>query len=57
MARSLTIKHEENATTSPLLTGFLLFAMGWLLLTAMAGYAGDFSGAPAVDLGSPIVSE
>lgn len=35
MARSLTVKHEENASTSPLLTGFLLIAAGWLLLSAM----------------------
>ncbi len=57
MARSLTIKHEEKASTSPLMTGFLLFAMGWLLLTAIAGHAGDLGGAPAADMGPPIVSE
>lgn len=37
MARSLTIQHEERATTSPLLTGFLLLAAAWLLLAALFG--------------------
>jgi len=57
MARSLTIKHEEGNTTSPLLTGFLLFAAAWLLLTAVSGYAGDISGAPVPDAMAPIVAE
>lgn len=42
MARSLQIQPEENPSTSPLLTGFLVIAVGWLLLTAL------FS-APTVD--------
>jgi len=39
MARSLTIKHEEHARTSPLFTGFLLLSMAWLAATAMTGEA------------------
>jgi hypothetical protein len=35
MARSLTIKHEETATTSPLFTGFLLLSVAWLLASAL----------------------
>ena len=43
MARSLTVKHEENASTSPLLTGFLFIAAGWLLLSAMFSAEADAS--------------
>lgn len=32
VARSLTVQHEENVSTSPLFTGFLLFAVAWLLI-------------------------
>ena len=35
MARSLTVQHEENVTTSPLLTGFLVFAVAWMLFGAV----------------------
>jgi hypothetical protein len=35
MARSLTITHEETATTSPLFTGFLLLSVAWLLASAL----------------------
>jgi len=56
MARSLTIKPEEGASTSPLLTGFLLFAVAWLLLAAVAGYAGDV-GTPSAEAPAPIVAE
>ena len=35
MARSLTVKHEEQPSTSPLLTAFLLLAFGWMLIAAM----------------------
>lgn len=41
MARSLTITKEENATTSPLLTGFLLLAVAWLLASALFGAPAD----------------
>ena len=48
MARSLTVKHEENASTSPLLTGFLLLAAGWLVMSAMFSAEADAS-VPAPD--------
>ena len=41
MARSLTIKHEEQVTTSPLLTLFLLLAFGWLVITSIAASTAD----------------
>ena len=41
MARSLTITQEETASTNPLLTGFLLFAVGWMLLGGLAAMAVD----------------
>lgn len=31
MARSLTVQHEENVTTSPLMWGFLAFAVLWMV--------------------------
>ena len=37
MARTLTVKQEEKPTTSPLLTGFLLLAVVWMVLTALLG--------------------
>ncbi len=37
MARSLVVAKEETATTSPLLTGFLFFAVVWLLLGFLGG--------------------
>jgi hypothetical protein len=43
VARSLVINHQEEPSTNPLFTGFLLFAAGWLLL------AGFVSEAPAGD--------
>lgn len=36
MARSLTIQQEDTASTNPLLTGFLLFAVGILMIGALA---------------------
>ena len=41
MARSLTVKHEETVTTSPLPNAFLLLAFGWLLVTAIAASTAD----------------
>lgn len=51
MARSLTIKHEESASTSPLLTGFLLIAVGWLLAAMLFG--GQAEAFPQVDANAP----
>lgn len=42
MARSLTVQHEENPSTNPLLTGFLLLAAAVLMASALLG-------APAVN--------
>ena len=43
MARSLVVKHDEKPATSPLLTSFLVLALGWMLvgavLASMAGGA------------------
>lgn len=47
MARSLTVKPEDDPRTSPLLTAFLLIAFGWLLAAAL------ISEAPADDAGLP----
>lgn len=42
MARSLTVKHEEHATTSRLFTGFLLLSVAWMLASAFgAGATAD----------------
>lgn len=41
MARSLTIQPEEQASRSSLLTGFLIFAVAWLAVGAMAAAVGD----------------
>lgn len=41
MARSLTIQHEEQVTTSPLLNLFLLLAFGWMVVTAIAASTAD----------------
>jgi hypothetical protein len=48
MARTMTITQEETASTNPLLTGFLLFAVGWLLLAGLAAMVLD-SATPADD--------
>lgn len=51
MARSLTVQHEENPSTSPLLTGFLLFAVAWLVLgTFLAGAAEAEADTAAADV-------
>lgn len=46
MARSLTVKHEEAPSTSPLLTAFLLLAFGWLAVSAAVAVAQDAPAAP-----------
>ncbi len=43
MARSLTVAQEENPRTSLLLTGFLVLAVGWLALSAVAGFGSEAS--------------
>lgn len=47
MARSLVVTHEEGAATSPLLTGFLLFSVLFLLFAAWST-----SASPDVDVPS-----
>jgi hypothetical protein len=49
MARSLTVAQEENPRTSLLLTGFLLLAVGWLALSAFAGFGADAAATPPVE--------
>ncbi|MCB9672450.1 MAG: hypothetical protein H6736_13740 [Alphaproteobacteria bacterium] len=39
MARSLTVKHEENLSVSPLFAGFVLLAITCLMLSAATGWA------------------
>jgi hypothetical protein len=46
LARSLTIKREENASTSPLFTGFLVIAVAWMLLSALFGGSADAAVSP-----------
>lgn len=41
MARSLNIKHEETASTSWIMTGFLALAFGWLIVTAIFASTAD----------------
>ena len=51
MARSLTVHHEETASTSPLFTGFLLLSVAWLLAGAVFGgdaQAEDIDPGPSV---------
>ena len=45
MARSLTIHQEETASTTPLLTGFLILSMVLLVIGALFG---SFSSAAVV---------
>ena len=56
MARSLTVNHDEKPATSALFTGFLVLAIGWLLLSTFTG-ANEADAAPAPDRDVPIVSE
>ena len=41
MARSLNITHEETASTSWIMTGFLALAFGWLIVTAIFAATAD----------------
>ena len=38
MARSLTVKHEETLSVSPLFAGFVLLAITCLMLSAASGW-------------------
>ena len=53
MARSLTVQHEENVTTSPLLTGFLLFAVAWMLFGAVVSANAE---APVGAVNTPVAT-
>lgn len=50
MARSLIVKHDEPAATSPLLTGFLLLAIAWLALGSLTTFSAEAAPGGAVDL-------
>lgn len=50
MARSLTVKHEEKPSTSPLLTFFLLLAFAWMAATAIAAGSGQAEAGEPVGL-------
>jgi hypothetical protein len=39
MARSLTVKHEETLSVSPLFAGFVLLAITCLMLSAASGWS------------------
>lgn len=39
MARSLTVKHEETLSISPLFAGFVLLAITCLMISAATGWA------------------
>jgi hypothetical protein len=51
MARSLVVQKEENAVTSPLFTGFLLFAIACMAMSMFGLASGD---AQATDDIAPI---
>jgi hypothetical protein len=52
MARSLTIKKEENPATSPLLNVFLLLAVAWMAVTAIVASTADAGTAPLPEIAS-----
>lgn len=49
MARSLTVKHDEAPATSPLFTGFLVLAVGWMLMSTLAASTADAGVAAGAD--------
>jgi hypothetical protein len=50
MARSLVVKHEEKLGTSPLLTSFIVLALGWMIGGALlASAAGPGDAAAAIE--------
>ena len=52
MARSLTLHQEETASTTPLLTGFLILSIALLVIGAMFG---SFSSAAVVTEAAAVV--
>ncbi len=56
MARSLTVKHDEIPSTSPLLNSFLLLALGWLLISGLSA-AASMSAPERPTTGPPADSE
>ncbi len=46
MARSLTVKHEEKPSTTPLFTAFLLLACAWMAATALSAASAEETSAP-----------
>ena len=51
MARSLTVKHEESLTVSPLFAGFVMLAIAVMVLSAFTGWS-----EPAVAATAPVVA-
>ena len=47
MARSMTIQQEEKASTSPLLTGFILLAVAWMAVAALMSGDADAANSPS----------
>jgi hypothetical protein len=52
MARSLTVKHEENLSVSPLFAGFVMLAIAVLLISAATGWSEPASAAVVAPVGS-----
>lgn len=50
MARSLTVKHEEQPATSTLLNAFLLLAFAWLAVTAVVSAVAEPTSAGAAEI-------
>lgn len=55
MARSLTVRHEENPATNPLLTGFLLIAALVLIASAIEGMLTEPAVAGPLEPSVPVV--
>lgn len=51
MARSLTVKHEETLSISPLFAGFVLLAITCLMISAATGWADP---TPVVDAAASV---
>lgn len=55
MARSLTVKHEENIGTSSLLNSFLVVTLAWMIAGAV--FAGTADASAAGDVAAPGIAE